>query len=263
MHLDPIGIDPQSLSGQRRYVAGIIRGIVPRILSVFETEAIGALKRQLEQLVEVSKRGPDDPGFKSWRMMTAEVLKHYTPNTPYRLKFINLAFTVARMYHPVDPHEVFEKACQDAKAILETAIQHIERLGLSDVGNKPGPAASSGGLHFHGPVTIGNQAIASGNAVQNVSQTANIQINALSEIKTLLKQSEELKGKEVRESKEGIDNLTVELAKPECARNWKEIATWTSLVLATADKATDVYNKIAPHLPHIVQLLDHAKRFLG
>lgn len=230
-----------------------------------KTEAMDALRHQLNVLAIARERGPGSAAFKRWHLMTLEILKHYMGGTRYRLAFINLVFVNNNSYTYADPDQTFYFACDDARAILETAIEHIERLGLPaavEATQQAAPvAASDRSINFHAPVTIGG--ISTGDhAVQHVDQTVNLKIAALDSIKQLLQSSEELGRREIRESGEAISALTTELQKPENKRDWKDIVTWSNLILDAAKKAKDLTGGLAVHLPWVVEIAKHAAQHI-
>ena len=52
--------------------------------------------------------------------------------------------------------------------------------------------------------------------------------------------------------------LDAETKKPENSRNWRSIAEWGNTLLGIARKATDLTERLAPHLPWITALIEQA-----
>jgi hypothetical protein len=123
---------------------------------------------------------------------------------------------------------------------------------------KPARSASRPGItqHIHGNV---NQAIATGRSTQNVGQIG-ASGNSLDEIVKLLQESYELNRRQMDEAFGAARQLDAEVDKPEGGRNWKSISEWGNTLLGIAGKATDLTEKLAPHLPWLAQLIKQAMR---
>jgi hypothetical protein len=79
------------------------------------------------------------------------------------------------------------------------------------------------------------------------------------EIADLLNASLDLTGRERLEGLKYIELIASESAKPAPKRDWKSIADWGSKLLDIGNKASDMATKLAPYLPQIVELVQHAK----
>jgi hypothetical protein len=205
------------------------------------------------------------------------------PKSPHTARFKDLSFYGAPIISsdPFGPGiptaylksreaEKFLEGCKAAEATLQAAIRDIEDFGVHT--EQPEPATpprrrgrSGGGVnqHFYGPATIHGQAIATDNATQSVGAVGDQTGASLDEIYELLRQSEELTPREVREAAEDIVTLTIEAQKPEPQRDWKSILDCAGKVLGLVDKARDLAGKLALHTPALNALVDKAKHLLG
>ena len=219
--------------------------------------AIEILKIKLDELSALSESNALDGDFSRWHMTTSEVLKQYVSNTQYRLQFVNIRFKPSEFWD-TNP---FPQGCIKAKACLEGAIEHIERFGLE----KPKPPLeapeSGGGLHFHGKIT--NLALAMNSATQNVSQTAGSEGEALRQIGEILRESGELRQREVVQALDVITKLATELHKSRDGWNWRNILDWSGKLLDIANNATDALTKLTPYLPILVGLCEEARKMIG
>jgi hypothetical protein len=166
-------------------------------------------------------------------------------------------------YVSKEDEQHFRADCGTADASIRAAIKEIEDFGVYVGQGKEEESARPGGVSqtFHGPVTIHNQAIATDNAIQKISQMGNTGIS-LREIADLFRQSMELTGRQVQEGLAGIEGLASEVEKPEERRNWRSVLDCGEKVLGIADKATDLASKLVPYTPHIVMLMEQAKHLL-
>jgi hypothetical protein len=241
-------------------------------------QAIRLLNEQLTELETVRGLSPRDPQFKAWRAQTRSYLERFLPHGSPHLS------TFPSDFHRIAPatgapwgspkatrqreldQEHFLASCETAKATIKAAVKHIEEFGVhfQQPASQPKGAAQGGVLqNFYGSVTIQHQAIATDNAIQKIDHMGDTTGASLKEVSLLLQQSEELKLREVREGLAGIEGLAVEVRKPEAKRNWKSILNYGQVILAVADKATDVAHKLAPYLPAVADLVHNAKLALG
>jgi len=218
----------------------------------------------------------DSPQFIGWKSHTTDLMTHFiSANSEQLRKFRGLSFrsNVMRLDFPSgarfrsdprrDDMEKFASHADVAVACLQGAIEHIKVFGLKEeepaASAKPGRgrgAAQKGGItqHIHGNV---NQAIATGRATQNVGQVGPSG-NSLDEIVNLLQQSYELTRRQMEDAIGAAQQLDAETKKPEGGRNWKSIAEWGNTLLGIAGKATDLTEKLVPHLPWITALIEQA-----
>jgi|GEM_PF-2294383 len=248
-----------------------------------DQKAIRLLNRQLEQLQDLRGLNYHDSKYKVWRDTTIRVLETFLGReSPHFVRFRDLRFFGPMSIRPfrggprlppdyVSPDDVvaFRKACATSEETLKAAIRDIEDFGVYVEQASPAPAARgrgrSGGVSqtFHGPVNIQNQAIATDNAIQRIGHMGDSTGASLKEIADLLRQSEDLTPRQVREGLAQIESLAVEIQKPEPARNWKSVLDCGQAVLAIADKATDLAQKLAPYTPAIVALVENARHTIG
>lgn len=76
----------------------------------------------------------------------------------------------------------------------------------------------------------------------------------------LLQESYELNRRQMDEAFGAAQQLDAEVKKPEGSKNWKSIAEWRNTLLGIAGKATDLTEKLAPHLPWLTHLIEQATR---
>jgi hypothetical protein len=227
--------------------------------SAKEKEALDAFRTQRALLDTVADRSVRDPAFMKWRIVTQEVFKRYLSS--YQVRFMNINFTL-RSYTG-DPQETYLAGIETSKACLDAAIEHIERWGLekpAEAEARPAMREDARRFNFYAPIQ--NLAVAMDNAVQNVNQSASDEGTALKQIGDILRQSGELKQKEVAQALEIIANLATEMHKPKTGWSWKNIADWTNTLLEIAKNATDATAKLATYLPVMAGLYDTAVKML-
>jgi hypothetical protein len=278
-----IGVDRIDLAA---YAVGQIstynrlRSLMPKQLAPDEQEAITHLQNQIDSLAEIRAKAEQahasSPQFIQWKSHTTDLMRHYiAANSEHLNRFRMLSFrsNVMQLDWPGarynsgprrDDIENFASDADVAVACLEGAIQHIKVFGLKQ-DEPPAPAkpargrgAAQGGItqHIHGNV---NQAIATGRATQNVGQIGQSG-NSLDEIVKLLQESYELNRRQMDEAFGAAQQLDAEVKKPEGSMNWKSIAEWGNTLIGIAGKATDLTEKLAPHLPWLTQLIEQAMR---
>lgn len=251
---------------------------MPKQLAPDEQEAITHLQNQIGALAEIRAKAEQahasSPQFIQWKSHTTDLMRHYiAANSEHLNRFRMLSFRSNVMqldwpgarYNSGPRRDDIEKFASDADvaiACLQGAIEHIKIFGLrqedSAAPAKPARAASRAGImqHIHGNV---NQAIATGRATQNIGQIGSSG-NSLDEIVKLLQESFELNRREMEEAFGAAQQLDAEVKKPEGGTNWKSIAEWGNTLLGIASKATDLTEKLAPHLPWLTQLIAQAMR---
>jgi len=256
-----------------------LRSLMPKQLAPDEQEAITHLQNQIEALAQIRGKAEQahasSPQFVQWKSHTTDLMRHYiAANSEHLGRFRSLSFRSNIMLsdypgvrHGGPRRDDIEKFTSDADvavACLEGAIQHIKVFGLKQdeptAPAKParGRGAAQAGItqHIHGNV---NQAIATGRATQNVGQIGQSG-NSLDEIVKLLQESYELNRRQMDEAFGAAQQLDVEVKKPEGSKNWKSIAEWGNTLLGIAGKATDLTEKLAPHLPWLTLLIEQAMR---
>jgi hypothetical protein len=230
--------------------------------------AIADFQEQLAKLMGLYDTNPQHPNFVRWRMTTTEVFKHHLPHSSSYLTFANISFTTSswtEAYGDGDARNPFNRGCIAAKACIEGAIEHIQMFGLDapkDQRPAPRPATESGGVHFHGGVSIQNLAVAADDAVQNVNQYASKEGEALKQVGDILRESGELKQREVAQALDVIAKLATEMHKPKDRWNWRSVFEWTDTLLKIAPRATDVAARLAHHIPVLVALYETAEKML-
>jgi hypothetical protein len=166
-------------------------------------------------------------------------------------------------YHSGPRRDDIEKFASDADiadACLKGAIERIRVIGLKE--DEPAapakPARARGGItqYISGNV---NQAIATDRATQNVGHVGPSG-SSLDEIVNLLQHSYELTRRQMEDAFGVAQQLEAEVKKPEGSKNWKSIAEWGNTLLGIVGKATDLTEKLAPHLPWLTQLIEQAMR---
>jgi hypothetical protein len=256
-----------------------LRSLMPKQLAPGEQEAITHFQTQIEALAQI--RGKEEqahassPQFIQWKSHTTDLMRHYiAANSEHLGRFRSLSFQsnimmsdypgVRRGGPRRDDIEKFTSDADVAVACLEGAIQHIKVFGLKQgepaATAKParGSGAGQAGItqHIHGNV---NQAIATGRATQSVGQIGQSG-NSLDEIVKLLQESYELNRRQMDQAFGAAHQLDAEVKKPEGGKNWKSITEWGNTLLGIAGKATDLTEKLAPHLPWLTQLIEQAMR---
>jgi hypothetical protein len=254
-----------------------LESLMPKQLQPDEQEAITHLQNQLEALAQIRKNAEqahaNSPPFIAWKSHTTDMMRHFAAKSEHFSRFRALSFRLNIMLpdypgvrHSGPSRGDLEKFASDADvavACLQGAIEHIKVFGLKEeepaASEKPARgsgAAQKGGFtqHIHGNV---NQAIAMGRATQNVGQVGPSG-NNLDEIVNLLQQSYELTRRQMEDAIGAANQLDAETKKPEGGRNWKSIAEWGNTLLGIAGKATDLTEKLAPHLPWITALIEQA-----
>ncbi len=227
-------------------------------------KAIRLLSRQLKELETVRRLAVEDGEFKAWRATTTSLLNRYlSPDSTHLSSFKSINYYgYAFPSSGANYRRHFEAGCSTAEAMLRAILFNIEEFGVHVQQPARNPEASPGAVHqtFHGPVTIQSQAIATNNAIQNIGNMGHTVGASLKEIATLFEQSGELRQREVREGLAGIEALAVEIRKPRC--NWKSVLEYGQVVLAIADKATDMAQKLLPYTSHIATVVEQARNFL-
>jgi hypothetical protein len=254
-----------------------LRGLMPKQLGPDEQEAITHLQNQIEELAQIRANAEqahaNAPQFIGWKSHTTDLMTHYVSvNSEHLRKFRSLSFRSNIMLsdypgvrHSGPRRDDIEKFVSDADvavACLQGAIQHIKVFGLKQdepvAPAKPSRGGSRRGItqYISGNV---NQAIATGRATQNVGQVGPSG-NSLDEIAKLLQQSYELTRRQMEDAFGVAQQLDAEIKKPEGSRNWKSIVEWGNTLLGIAGKATDLTEKLAPHLPWVTNLIERATR---
>ena len=252
-----------------------LESLMPKQLQPDEQEAITHLQNQLETLAQIRKNveqaHASSAQFIGWKSHTTDMMRHFAAKSEHLRRFRALSFRLNIMLsdylgvrHSGPSRGDLEKFASDADvavACLQGAIEHIKVFGLKEeepaASAKPGRgAAQKGGItqHIHGNVS---QAIATGRATQNVGQVGPSG-NNLDEIVNLLSQSYELTRRQIEDAIGVANQLDAETKKPEGRRNWKSIAEWGNTLLGIAGKATDLTEKLVPHLPWITALIEQA-----
>jgi hypothetical protein len=255
-----------------------LESLMPKQLQPDEQEAITHLQNQLEALAQIRKNAEQahasSPQFILWKSHTMDLMTHYiSANSEKLRKFRGLSFrsNVMQLDYPGarypsgprrDDIEKFASDVEIADACLQGAIEHIKVFGLKQeepaAPAKParGRGGPRGGItqYIQGNV---NQAIATDGATQNVGQVGQSG-NSLDEIVKLLQQSYELTRRQMEDAIGAAQQLDAETKKPEGSKNWKSIAEWGNTLLGIAGKATDLTERLAPHLPWITALIEQA-----
>lgn len=219
----------------------------PILVESPDAKAIRLLNEQLKELGSVRGLSSDHPQFKAWHNTTVSLLKRFlAPTSPHLESFIDIGFWTH--IYPAPPgheHKLFVDGCRTAEASLKAVVKEIENFGVHAEQHSPKTAAGQGGVHqtFHGPVTIQSQAIATDNAIQKIGNIGSTIGASLKEIADIFRESEELTQRQVKEGLAGIEALAVEVRKPEAKRNWRSVLDCGQVVLAIADKATDLAHK--------------------
>ncbi|MGA9798587.1 MAG: hypothetical protein WBQ68_06240 [Terriglobales bacterium] len=243
-----------------------------------QQKAMRLLNRQLEELQTVRALNYNDPKFKAWRDTTHGVLERFLgKQNHHTLRFVGTHFTSIvirtvgwRQLRPppgyVSPEDrmQFDEGCATAEETLKAAIREVEDYGVHE--DKPAPirkgrGGNGGGLTqtFNAPVSIHNQAIATGKAIQQIEHMGDNTGSSLKEIADLLQQSEELSPREVKEGLAHIEAVAVEVQKPEAKRDWKTILQRGEAIVSLTNKATDLAVKLAQYMPAIFTLMEQAK----
>lgn len=254
-------------------------------MSTLESELNPAdlLKAQLEKVGSIRRLDFRHPQFMKWHDTTLMLLKRLlSPDSPHLSRFQNLTFRAPlgavrplpfryRGLRPrpdagVSPEDKqhFERACEIAAGCISGAVDELVSFGIYvDTGKRnTGRGDSRFQQHFSGPVTIGTQAIATDNAIQNIQHSGDTGIN-LREVAALLNQSLDLTGRERVEGLKAIETIAIEMEKPERRRDWSSLLESGEKLALIAEKATDLASKFAPHIPTIATLIKHAANRLG
>jgi len=234
-----------------------------------QDKAIRLLNKQLKELQTVRGLSADDPAFTAWQDTTTSLLKRFlSPTSPHVERFVDIPF-LSQIWPAPPGHELgmFAAGCKTADATIRAVLGEIEEFGVHIGRDEPRLAGKSrsGGMKqtFHGPVTIQNQAIATDSAIQNIGHMGEKTGSSLKEIADLLQKSEDLTPRQVKEGLAKIESLAVEVRKPEAKRDWKTVLDCSQTVLAIADKAMDLAQKMGPHTQTIIGLVHSAKHALG
>ena len=251
----------------------------PKVTNQTDEFVIQLFHEQRSKLAEVRKLDYKHPDFKFWHDSTASLFQRFVrPDSPHfehlrEIRFLGpSSLTVRRVPYgyrgplpradavrPEDK-EQFEKGCSEADNCIQGAINEITLFGLHAEAAKVKPSARGGvQQNFHAPVTIANQIIATDNAIQNIGKVGGTGAS-LNEVAKLLNESLDLTGRQRLEALKCIELIASETAKPEEKRNWKSIAEWGGTLLDLVGKAADVGTKLAPYLPTVVALVEHANK---
>jgi hypothetical protein len=98
-------------------------------------EAIANFQAQLGELFALSLRGVIDGEFETWHKATLEIFSRYLPDTHYDSRFADINFQVSGYLDK--RRDPFAIGCEKAQAVLEGAIEHIDRFGLKIRKPKP------------------------------------------------------------------------------------------------------------------------------
>lgn len=236
-------------------------------------DALTILRLKLSELLALGANSKYDGSFDRWHMTTSEILKRFLNDTQYRLQFLNIRFSPVGYWDA----NAFVHGRVKAQSCLEAAIEHIERFGLDEhesdeleqieetvEGEEPDEIEevrhAGGGLHIYGDIK--NLAIAMHSATQNVNQTVNEEVATLREIGDILRNSGELRQREVAQALDVITKLATELHKSRESWNWRNVLDWSNTLLSIANNATDAATKLAPYLPVLVGLYETAAKML-
>jgi len=243
-----------------------------------EAGATNLLDELLVKLQSVRRLDWKNPQFVSWRDTTSALFQRFLPpDSPHIITFQRLTFrapVAARTlpYNYRGPRPVtnvssadrarFESDCAMAEECIKAVREEIRAFGVHSM--RDWPATRNGGAshqNFYGSVTIENQAIATGNSIQNIGQMGDTG-TSLKEIGALLDQSMELTGREKLESFKALEAIVAETHEPVERRNWKYIFDCGEKLASIANKATDIATKLAPHMPALVMLMDEGRKRL-
>jgi hypothetical protein len=242
---------------------------------VQETLAIRLFVEQLTKLQYVRQFDSKNAQFVGWRDTTTSLFQRFLPpDSPHFVTFRELKFRaqmavrrlpfshrglVRRTSISPQDRERFESDCAIAEGCIKAALDEIREFGVS-MGKAELTRPNGGVMHqnFNATVTIQNQAIAAGGAIQHVSQH-NQSEESLRALLALLQESEELKKRELNEAQLAFETVSKEMQKPEPSRNWRNTLDGAKKVLEIANLATDVGTKLVPYLPAIYSLVEHAK----
>ncbi|HYL62094.1 MAG TPA: hypothetical protein VE077_05680 [Candidatus Methylomirabilis sp.] len=255
-----------------------LESLMPKQLGPDEQEAIAQLQNQIDALAQICAKEEqahaNSPQFIQWRSHTTDLMRHYIAAKSehsnrfrmlsFRSNVMQLDWPGARYNNSGPRRDDIEKFASDADvavACLQGAIQHINVFGLKQE-EPAAPARSARGAsrpgitqHIHGNVS---QAIATGRATQTVGQIGSSG-NSLDEIVKLLQESYELNRRQMEEAFGAAQQLDAEVKEPESRRHWKSIAEWGNTLLGIVGKATDLTEKLAPHLPWLTRLIEQAR----
>jgi hypothetical protein len=159
----------------------------------------------------------------------------------------------------------FPKACETAEELLKAVVSDIEEFGIYRRPMGRMRFAEKNGSFsqiFYGSVEIKNQAIATDNAIQEIVQKENVELN-LREIAQLLQQSQDLTRREVKEGLSALEGLGSELRNFPPKRDWKALLDNGEKVLSITERAGDIAKKLAPYTPAIASIIKKAWDLIG
>jgi hypothetical protein len=249
-----------------------------------EPNAVSLFNAQLTKVERVRQLDFRHPEFMNWHDTTLMLFQRFLPpDSPHFSRFRDLrfresSFVPARKLpfsyrgprpgpdttiSPEDKQR-FESACEIAAGCIEGAIDEILSFGVHvDTGTRKAPRRSGGfQQNFNAPVTIGAQAIATDNAIQNIQHSGGTGVS-LQEIAALLNQSLELTGRERIEGLKAIETIATEIHRPEQSRDWNTVLESGEKLVSIAGKATDLASKLAPYVGAITGLIGQATKHLG
>jgi len=254
-----------------------LESLMPKQLEPYEQEAIGHLENQISELTAIRANAEqahaNSAAFIGWKSHTTDLLAHYIPSSSevfrkfsglsFRSNVMTTDYPGARIHRGPgrDDLEKFAADADIATACLQRAIKNVQTFRITKDEPAPVKAARSREPRsltqvFTGPV---NQAIAMDRANQSVGHVGPSG-NTIAEILDLIQQSYELTRREMEDAIRAAKQIDTEVTKPETSRNWKSIAEWGNTLLGIAGKATDLTEKLAPHLPWIASLIEQATR---
>ncbi len=230
-----------------------------------QDKAVRLLNAQLKELQTVRDLSGADPAFTAWFDTTASILKRFlSPTAPYLERFVEIPF-VSQIGNQ---RPIFAAGCRTADATIRAALREIQEFGVHIGRDEPVGKDRTGGVHqtFHGPVTIQTQAIATDNAIQRINHAGDMGGDfgaMLKDIAAIYQQSEELRGREIKEGLAAIEGLASEAQKDPRQRNWKSMIESGEKVLDISAKASDLAQKLAPYTLTIIGMVKKAKHMLG
>lgn len=249
-----------------------------------ESAAMNLLNDQLNKLMQVRSLDAQHPDFTIWHDTVKDLFQRFLrPDSPHFNRFKNLSFKgppVMRLDFPSSRHRYgitgeeahsaedaakFLRDCGIAEGCIKGAMDTIRNFGIHSEGVDGRNVPQKGGgvqQTFHGPVTFHSQAIATDKAVQNIGNMGS-EGASLKEIAALLRESMELRGREVQEGLKAVEEIAAEIQKPKERRNWRSLIDGGEKLLGIATKATDLTVRLAPYLAHITALVHEASSKLG
>jgi len=242
-------------------------------LSPAAQKALEGFERQLERLHRLAADfNPDDLEFIAWRDTTVGLFDRLLAQSPHASRFRQIRFRPSvsdeLTADEISPDNMFQRALGAAEQCLLSAIEEIEDFDITVAASGKAEERSirPGSIQqiFHGPVTIHAQQLAAAEkAVQKLRQTNTDLSRTFGSIAQLLGESQELKGREIREGFEAIEVLSSEMQKAEQNRNWQRILDYAHKLLGVVNSATDIVAKVAPYVPSLSGLIDQAKRLVS